>query len=104
LSKRDYGQFCGLAAGLDVIGERWTLLVIRELLIGPARFNEMIENMPGIGPEPALRPAALAHRWAVSSNRPRSPATATGETLPAHVTGEQLRDPVLGLARWASAS
>lgn len=36
VGKRDYGQFCGLAAGMNVIGERWTLLVIRELLIGPS--------------------------------------------------------------------
>ena len=48
--KRNYGQFCGLAAGLNIVGERWTLLIIRELLLGPARFSELIDNLVGIGP------------------------------------------------------
>ena len=38
---RAYGQFCGLARALDVVGERWTLLVVRELLVGSARCSEL---------------------------------------------------------------
>jgi HxlR-like helix-turn-helix protein len=49
-AKRDYGQFCGLAAGLNILGERWTLLIIRELLIDTARFSELLESLRGIGP------------------------------------------------------
>ena len=49
MSKRRYGQYCSLARALDVVGERWTLLIIRELLNGPRRYQEMLDNLPGIG-------------------------------------------------------
>ena len=45
---RSYGQYCGLARALDVVGERWSLLVVRELLDGPRRYNELVSGMPGI--------------------------------------------------------
>ncbi len=46
---RSYAQFCGLARALDLVGERWALLVIRELLLGPRRFTDLLEGLPGIG-------------------------------------------------------
>jgi DNA-binding HxlR family transcriptional regulator len=45
---RSYGQYCGLARALDVVGERWSLLVVRELLEGPRRYNELLAGLPGI--------------------------------------------------------
>src|SRR5437867_43086 len=46
---RSYGQFCGLAKSLDVIGDRWTLLIVRELLIrGPSRYTDLRIGLPGI--------------------------------------------------------
>lgn len=48
MSNRSYGQFCGLARSLDVIGGRWTLLIVRELLNGPARYGRLMEGLPGI--------------------------------------------------------
>ena len=45
---RSYRQYCGLARALDVIGERWSLLIVRELLDGPRRYNELLEGLPGI--------------------------------------------------------
>lgn len=41
MAHRSYEQYCGLARALDVVGERWTLLVVRELLIRPARYGEL---------------------------------------------------------------
>ena len=43
-----YQQFCGLARTLDVVGDRWTLLIVRELLPGPRRFTDLIDGLPGI--------------------------------------------------------
>ena len=43
-----YKQYCGLAYALDVVGERWTLLIVRELCAGPRRFKDLIEGLPGI--------------------------------------------------------
>ena len=45
MSKRSYKQNCALANALDLIGERWTLLIVRELMIGPRRYGELVENL-----------------------------------------------------------
>jgi DNA-binding HxlR family transcriptional regulator len=46
---RSYGQYCSIAKALDVIGDRWTLLIIRELLIrGPCRYTDLKNGLPGI--------------------------------------------------------
>ena len=45
---RSYGQYCGLARGLDLIGDRWVLLIVRELLAGPRRYGELFDGLPGI--------------------------------------------------------
>ncbi len=47
--KRSYGQYCGLALALDVIGERWSLLMVRELMTGPKRYSELEVRLQGIG-------------------------------------------------------
>ena len=45
---RSYRQYCSLARGLDVIGDRWVLLIVRELLGGPRRYGELVHGLPGI--------------------------------------------------------
>ncbi len=47
---RQYHQFCGVARALDVVGERWTLLLVRDLLLGPLRFSDLLLIEAGIGP------------------------------------------------------
>lgn len=49
MTRRNYGQFCGLAHALDVVGERWTLLVVRELFSGPKRYTQLADALTGIG-------------------------------------------------------
>lgn len=49
MSRRNYGQFCGLAHALDVVGERWTLLIVRELASGPKRYTQLADALTGIG-------------------------------------------------------
>lgn len=49
MTRRTYGQYCALARALDVVGERWTLLIIRDLLIGPRRFTDLAKGLRGIG-------------------------------------------------------
>jgi DNA-binding HxlR family transcriptional regulator len=46
--KRSYQQHCGLAKALDVVGERWTLLMIRELLLGPRRWGQLLDRLTGL--------------------------------------------------------
>ncbi len=47
---RTYGQYCPIAAGLDIIGDRWTLLMLRELSMGDRRFTDLRAELPGIAP------------------------------------------------------
>ena len=47
--RRSYDQYCAVARGLDVIGERWTLLIVRDLLLGPKRYKDLLDGLPGIG-------------------------------------------------------
>ena len=49
MSRRTYDQYCAVARALDVVGERWTLLLVRELLTGPKRFKDLLEGLSGIG-------------------------------------------------------
>lgn len=46
--KRCYKQYCGLAKSIDVVGERWTLLIIRDLMLGPWRYSDLLERLKGM--------------------------------------------------------
>src|SRR5437870_1779879 len=50
MSNLHYPQFCALARAAEIIGERWTLLIIRELLLGPKRFGDLLEHLDGMSP------------------------------------------------------
>ena len=47
-ARRSYEQFCPIARSLDVLGERWTLLVVRELMLGPRRYTDLKSALPGM--------------------------------------------------------
>ena len=47
-----YGQFCPVAKAMELLDERWTMLVVRELLLGSAHFNELRRGVPKMSPEP----------------------------------------------------
>ncbi|WP_101783303.1 winged helix-turn-helix transcriptional regulator [Nonomuraea indica] len=96
--RRRYGQYCGLAACLDVIGERWTLLIVRELLVGPQRYNELLHNLPGIGTNLLAERLRWLTRQGVIRQHPRS--NGKGHRYELTGFGEALREPILGLARW----
>jgi DNA-binding HxlR family transcriptional regulator len=100
--RRHYGQFCGLAAGLDIVGERWTLLIVRELLLAPARFSEIADNLPGIGPNLLSdRLRSLTARGLIEAAP--VPGDGRGKQYRLTALGEQLREPLLELARWGMA-
>jgi DNA-binding HxlR family transcriptional regulator len=48
-TRRSYGEHCAIARALDLVGERWTLLIVRELLLGPLRYTDLLEILSGIG-------------------------------------------------------
>jgi DNA-binding HxlR family transcriptional regulator len=101
--KRRYDTGCAVAHALDLVGERWALLVVRELLLGPKRFTDLLAGLPGAGPDMLtqrlreLTDAEVVHR------RRLSPPSASWvyELTP---WGAELAPTVVGLARWASRS
>jgi DNA-binding HxlR family transcriptional regulator len=97
--RRHYGQFCGLAAALDIIGERWTLLIVRELLISPARFSQISENLPGIGPNLLTDRLKFLSEHGLIESCP-VPGDARGKQYRLTELGESLRPSLLALARW----
>ena len=54
---KDYDQYCPIAHSLGLVGERWTLLVVRELYYGPKRYTDLVDNLPGIGTNILASPA-----------------------------------------------
>lgn len=50
MTGRTYGQYCGLARALELVGERWALLVVRDLVLGPKRYTDLRETLPRIPP------------------------------------------------------
>ncbi|GAB3965443.1 winged helix-turn-helix transcriptional regulator [Actinoallomurus acanthiterrae] len=99
MDQRSYNQYCATARTLDIVGERWTLLLIRELLTGPKRFGDLQNSLRGLGT--GLLSARLKHlereglAQKVTLPPPaRTPAYALTEA------GEELELAVLALAQW----
>lgn len=98
MTLKTYNQNCGLASALDVVGDRWTLLVIRSLLSGPARFGEIQSRLPGMGTNLlTARLKGLAERGLVEKQQGRQSSYALTET------GEALRPVLHQLARWGKS-
>lgn len=101
MTDRSYNQFCALACALDVIGERWTLLVVRELLPGPRRFKDLIEGLPGISTNLLSERLKRLEQQGVLCRRVLPPPA--GSTVYAlTAAGQALETAVLELGRWGS--
>jgi DNA-binding HxlR family transcriptional regulator len=98
-----YAQFCPVAHALELIGERWALLVVRELLNGPKRYTDLASALPGIGTNIlAGRLRDLEGGGIVQKRRLPPPAAANVYELTPY--GEELREPLYALARWGARS
>lgn len=97
---RTYGQYCGLAKALDVVGDRWTLLIVRELLIGESRYSDLLKGLPGIATNLlAERLGDMEAAGVVERRELPPPAAATVFRLTAR--GQELRPVVRALGKWA---
>jgi DNA-binding HxlR family transcriptional regulator len=103
MTRRGYDQYCGLARALDLVGERWTLLIVRELLLGPKRYSDLRGALPGIATNLlATRLAYLEEVGVIARRRLPPPAPATVYELTDH--GRALEDAVIALGRWGGLS
>lgn len=101
VTKRSYRQHCAVARALDVIGERWTLLVVRELLLGPRRYKDLLDGLSGIGTN--LLAARLRELKAAGLVRRRTLPPPAGSTVYELTTlGQGLRPALLELGRWGA--
>ena len=99
MARRSYEQFCSLATALDVVGERWTLLIVRELLLGPRRFTDLLDGLPGMGRN--LLSARLQHLEAEGLvRRDRLPPPAASSVYVLTEAGISLGPALAELGRW----
>lgn len=99
MAARSYGQFCGLARALDTVGDRWSLLIVRELLPGPMRYNELVASLGGV----ATNLLADRLRSLESSGVVERRLGETGGVSYALTPwGYELRDAIEALVRWST--
>jgi DNA-binding HxlR family transcriptional regulator len=97
---RSYGQFCAIARALDVVGDRWSLLIVRELLFrGACRYTDLLHGLPGIASNLLAERLRALEQGGVVYREDAPPPIAT--TL-YHLTerGQALRAVIVELARW----
>lgn len=97
---RDYGQYCGLARALDVVGDRWNLLIVRQLLMGPARYSELREGLSGVATN--LLTDRLRDLETAGVVERRLSGDANAITYALTEWGAQLREPINALVRWST--
>src|SRR5881392_648998 len=98
MSRRSYDQQCGLACALDLVGERWTMLVVRNLLLGPLRYSDLLRGLPGITTNLlAKRLREMEELGLVERVREASEA---GHTYRLTAMGAGLEPAVHALGRW----
>ncbi len=97
---RSYRQYCGLARALDIVGDRWNLLIVRQLLIAPARYQELLGGLPGIATN--LLADRLRDLEVGGVIERRLSDTGNGVIYALTDWGAALREPVEGLIRWST--
>ncbi len=103
VTKRSYDDRCAAAHALDLVGERWALLVVRELLLGPKRFTDLRTDLPGVSPNVLSQRLDELERVAVLHRRRLSrPAAAWVYELTEW--GAELEPVILQLGRWGARS
>ncbi len=99
MSRREYGQACSLAGALDHIGERWSLLIVRELLLGPLRFSELARSVGGAPTDVLTKRLREFERDGIVKRRELDPP-ASGVVYELTELGRGLERPLVELGRW----
>ncbi|AWS43058.1 helix-turn-helix domain-containing protein [Streptosporangium sp. 'caverna'] len=101
MKRRDYGQYCGLARALELIGERWALLIVRNLAVRPHRYTDLLDGLPGI-PTNVLstRLKELEHSGTIE--RRIAPAPQRGVLYALTPLGHELEPAIFALGRWGA--
>jgi DNA-binding HxlR family transcriptional regulator len=100
---RTYGDGCAIAHGLDLVGERWALLVVRELLLGPKRYTDLRRGLPNASPNVLSERLRELERAGVVRRR-KLPPPAGAHVYELTDWGRELDETVMALGRWATRS
>ena len=101
MATRSYGQVCSVARALDVLGERWTLLVVRELLLGPKRFKDLLAVLPAMGSNRLGDRLKTLQAAGVVARRTLPPPAGVN-VYELTESGQQLRPAIYCLGAWGS--
>jgi DNA-binding HxlR family transcriptional regulator len=100
---RTYGDGCGIAHALDLVGERWALLVVRELLLGPKRFTDLKDGLPNASPNVLTQRLRELDEAGIVRRR-KLPPPAGSWVYELTDWGRDLKPIVLSLGTWALRS
>jgi DNA-binding HxlR family transcriptional regulator len=101
--RRSYGDGCSSAHALDLVGDRWALLIVRDLLLGPKRFTDLQAGLPHGSPNVLTQRLRDLEAAGVVRRR-RLPAPASSNVYELTEWGAELEPIVLGLQRWGAGS
>lgn len=102
MPRRSYDQYCALSRALDVVGERWTVLIVRELLAGPRRYTDLHADLPGVSTDVlATRLKEMEQDGLITRRRLPPPGAATVYELTPR--GQDLLPALTLLADWGAA-
>ncbi|MET8642068.1 winged helix-turn-helix transcriptional regulator [Streptomyces sp. NPDC004096] len=101
MKRRYFGQYCGLARALELVGERWGLLIIRDLTVRPQRYTDLFEGLPGI-PTNVLSTRLKELEEAGIVERRIAPAPQRGVLYALTPAGHDLEPAVSALGRWGT--
>lgn len=101
MTHRSYNQYCGLSYALDMIGERWTLLIVRELIAGPRRFKDLLEGLPGISTNLLTERLRTLEQQGMIRRR-TLPPPAGSAVYELTSVGQALESALLELGKWGS--
>jgi DNA-binding HxlR family transcriptional regulator len=102
-TKRTYGDGCAIAYALDLVGERWALLVVRELLLGPKRFTDLKRGLPNASPN-VISERLRELEQAGIVKRDKLPPPAGSRVYRLTGWGRELEDIVMAFGRWGARS
>lgn len=101
MSERAYGQFCGFARALDIVGDRWALMIVRDLLVGPKRFSDLHAGLPKIPTNVLTTRLKQLEAGGVAARR-ALPRPAGGVVYELTSRGRALEDAVVAIGRWGA--
>ena len=101
-AKRSYGDACGIARALDVVGERWALMIVRELLLSPKRFSDIRAGLPHLGADMLAQRLRDLERSGIVQHR-KLPPPYSLQVYELTERGRALEPVLIELGRWGGA-